>query len=147
MPQHDAEQQRAWEQTCSEAITSDVLWKLDAYRAALFLLHTTRLDCQALRAVRAVESLTSQLLRAAGSVSATLCEGYSRSTRADRLRYMGYALGSARECFPWYETLRGELPDDTVNERLRLLARVRSLLLGLIRSLRRDTKGGGELEP
>ena len=68
--------------------------------------------------------------------SANIGEGYSRSSRADRLRFLDYALGSARECLTWYEALRGTLPDRELDERGRLLARIRALLLGLIRSLR-----------
>jgi hypothetical protein len=52
MPHRISDEQRAWELTCSRAVTSDVLWKLDAYRAALFLLHVSRGDCKALRAAR-----------------------------------------------------------------------------------------------
>ena len=148
MAHHDNEQQLAWERTCPAAITSDVLWKLDAYRVALFLIHLARQDCRQGRASRTDPWLLSQLVRAAGSVSANLSEGYSRRTRADRLRYLDYALSSARECLSWYQTLRDALPDDVIDERIQLVARLRSLLLGLIRSLR--GKGGGgpsRLEP
>jgi four helix bundle protein len=147
MGHHESEQQLAWEQTRPEAITSDVLWKLDAYRVAMFLIHIARQDCRQGRTSRADSWLLSQLVRAAGSVSANLSEGYSRPTRADRLRFLGYALSSTRECIPWYESLRDAIPDDVIDERIRLLARLRSLLLGVIRSLREDGGGGpGRLE-
>jgi four helix bundle protein len=133
--------QRAWESTCSPAITSDVIWKLDAYRAALFLLHVARGDCKALRAAHPDDKVASQLLSAAASISAHVGEGYSRGTRADRLRFLGYALGSTRECVSWFEAARSALPDAVIEERLVLVMRLRSLLLGLIRSLRRG--GGG----
>jgi len=119
-------EQRAWEKDCSRAITSDVIWKLDVYRAALFFLH---------------------LRRAAGSVSANLAEGYSRSTRADRLRFLGFALGSARECVSWYQAAREVLPDEAIEARLHLLSRIRALLLGLIRSLRQPKSASGHFEP
>jgi four helix bundle protein len=142
MPNRMSDEQRAWELTCSRAVTSDVLWKLDAYRAALFLLHVSRGDCKALRAARPDEQVAPQLLSAAASISAHLGEGYSRPTRADRLRFLGYALGSTRECVPWFEAARGLLPDPVIDERLVLVMRLRSLLLGMIRSLR-DGDGGG----
>ncbi len=132
--------QHAWESSCSPSITSDVLWKLDAYRVTLYLLHLSRIDCQALQRSRAGSGIASQLLRAAGSISANLGEGYSRSTRTDRIRFLSYSLGSARECISWYEALRVLLPEQLIEERLALLARTRSLLLGLIRALR-DAKG------
>src|SRR5689334_5601699 len=94
---HDDEEQLAWERTRPAAITSDVLWKLDAYRVALYLIHLARQDCRRGRAARADPWLLSQLVRATGSISANLSEGYSRSTRADRLRFLAYALSSTRE--------------------------------------------------
>src|SRR4051812_17733926 len=114
MAHYDNEQQLAWEQTCSQAITSDVLWKLDVYRVAMYLIHVARQDCRRGRRSRADPWLLSQLIRAAGSVSANLSEGYSRPTRTDRLRFLGYALGSTRECISWYEALRDELSDDLI---------------------------------
>ena len=148
MAHYDSEQQLAWEQACPEAITSDVLWKLDAYRVAMFLIHLARQDCRHGRAARADPWLLSQLLRAAGSISANLSEGYSRRTRADRLRYLDYALSSARECLSWYQTLRDALPDAVIDDRIDLVARLRSLLLGLIRSLRGEGGAGpAKLEP
>ena len=142
MAQHATEQQLAWEQACPEAITSDVFWKLDAYRAAMFLLHVDRDDRPSMQAARADPELISQLVRAVGSISANLADGYSRWSRIDRLRFLGYALSSARECIPWYEALRDTLPDHVIEERMVLVARCRSLLLGLIRSLRKEDGGG-----
>jgi hypothetical protein len=84
MPNPISDEQRAWELTCSLAITSDVIWKLDAYRAALFLLHVARGDCKAMRAAHPDDQVAPQLLSAAASVSAHVGEGYSRGTRADR---------------------------------------------------------------
>ena len=79
-------------------------------------------------------------------MSANLGEGYSRSTRLDRLRFLGYALGSTRECLTWYEAARGTLPEDVLEQRQQLVTRTRSLLLGLIRSLRGDNRGANQLE-
>jgi four helix bundle protein len=131
-----SDEQLAWEKACPRAITSDVIWKLDAYRAALFLAHVARRDTVTLLAAHPADGVALQLVRAAGSVSANLGEGYSRSTRADRLRFLDYSLGSTRECVTWYQVIRDALPDDLIDQRLHLLMRIRSLLLGLIRSFR-----------
>jgi four helix bundle protein len=147
MSDRASDEQRAWELTCSPAITSDVIWKLDAYRAALFLAHVSRGDCQLLRAARPDEKAAPQLTEAAASISAHVGEGYSRATRADRLRFLGYALGSTRECVPWYQTARGVLADEVIEERLVLIMRIRALLLGIIRSLRGDGDGPSRFEP
>ena len=141
-----SEEQNAWERACPRAITSDVIWKLDAYRAALFLLHVSRGDCKTMLSARPGTVVAEQLARAAGSVSANLGEGYSRSTRADRIRFLDYALGSARECVTWYQAARDLLPDDVIDERLSLLTRIRSLLLGLIRVVRGIKRDGPPFE-
>jgi four helix bundle protein len=147
MDTHTAsEVQRSWERACPEAITSDVIWKLDAYRASLFLLHLARLDCAALRAANADASITHQLIEAAGSISANISEGYSRGTRTDRLRFYGYALGSVRECVSWYQAVRDALPGEAIDARLELIMRIRALLLGLIRAQRENRPGYGRFE-
>jgi four helix bundle protein len=146
-PRRDTEEQRAWERTCPEAITSDLLWKLDAYRAALFLQHLTRADCRTIRATGCAPTVEDQLRAAAGSVSAHIGEGYSRSTRADRLKFLGYALGSVRECASWYQSARDILSEAVVDERLFLVMRNRTLILGLIRSIREGKGQAGRFEP
>jgi four helix bundle protein len=122
-----------WERTVSEHVTSDVIWQLDAYRAALFLMFCVQEDCLA---VQANTDVKDQLTRASGAVSADVGEGYSRSTHSDRVRFYGYALGSARECSTWYMGLRGQLDASILNDRLALIARCRSLILGLMNSAR-----------
>src|SRR5438128_2695085 len=99
MPRETASsEQLAWERTVSSAITSDVIWKLDVYRSALFLLDVAVDDCRLIRTARPNETTAPQLLDGAGSVSSNISEGYSRATRMDRLRILGYGLGSVREC-------------------------------------------------
>ncbi|MFI5310070.1 MAG: four helix bundle protein [Gemmatimonadales bacterium] len=118
------------------SVTSDPLWNLEAYRSALFLTSVARDDAQLVPPGGAPVAAAAQLLRAAGSVSANIGEGYSRRTRTDRLRFLEYALGSARECISWYEALGGTLGAAALDSRRLLVARIRALLLGLIRSLR-----------
>ena len=140
-------EQTAWERTCPEAITSDVIWSLDAYRAALFLIDLARNDMRIAAKLHYDRRLAGQLLGSVGSISANIAEGYSRSSRADRLRFYDYALGSNRECFSWYGVAGDVVPADALNDRLVLLARIRSLLLGLIRSLRKRNTARRQFEP
>jgi four helix bundle protein len=140
-------EQRQWERSCHHAITSDVIWKLDVYRSSLFLLVNAR-DDQFAAVRRPLDpSLASQLVRSAASVSANIGEGYSRSTRTDRLRFLSYALGSTRECVSWYEASLGSVDRETLDSRLTLLERNRVLLLGLMRSVRERGVGGQRFEP
>jgi four helix bundle protein len=134
--------QQEWEQACHDAVTSDVIWRLDAYRAALFLLHLSRDDCRTLNDAHHLASAIDQLTRAVGSISANLAEGYSRATRPDRLRFLGYALSSTRESVTWYLAATGDLPEAALDHRLKLLMRIRALLLGLIRAIRNQTRTG-----
>jgi four helix bundle protein len=138
MPVSEASaEQLAWERTCSRAITSDTVWKLDVYRAALFLIYCARADIRSIPGLRSEDELADQLLAAAASVSAHIGESYGRWGVADQLKFLGYALGSVRECISWYEGSRDRLPPAVVDDRELLVARIRALLLGYIRSLRK----------
>ena len=57
---------------------------------------------------------------------------------ADQVKFLGYALGSVRDCISWYEGSRDRLPNAVVDDREMLIARIRALVLGYIRSLRND---------
>jgi four helix bundle protein len=130
-----ASAQVAWEASCPPSLTHDLLWKLRVYRAALYLLHCAGEDAEMLQA-RGKAGIADQLHRAAASVSANLAEGYSRSGRADRIKFLDYALGSARECISWYQAGQSVLGERTVHERHELLSHIRGMLLGMIRSTR-----------
>jgi four helix bundle protein len=135
-----------WERSCPRILAADAIWKLDVYRTSLFLVHVVREDLRAVGAGPPANGIAEQLLRSAGSVSANIAEGFSRSTRVDRLRFFAYALGSARECVTWYESIRGTISDDAIDDRLLLLTRIRALLLGFIRAQRTQGRQGGVLE-
>ena len=47
-------------------------------------------------------SLSDQLYRSVGSVSASIAEGYSKGAGKDGARFYEYALGPAREARDWY---------------------------------------------
>lgn len=127
--------QEEWEAGQPGAITRDLLWKLHVYRAALFLLHGALGDAKELRRNRRY-AIADQLVRAAGSVSANIAEGYSRSGTADRVRLLDYALGSARECITWYQAAADVLPLPVLEARHELLSRIRGMTLRLITSQR-----------
>jgi four helix bundle protein len=146
-PNSTPRDQLAWERDCPKAITSDPIWKLVAYRTAFFLLDLARKDAGEAAKRGLSPELTTQLLRAVASISANLAEGYSRSTRADRLRFYGYALGSVRECPSWYRAVQDALSADICTHRLDVLARTRALLLGLIRSTRTPNSPRTDFEP
>jgi four helix bundle protein len=118
-----------WEKTVPEVIRGDSLWKMTAYRLALFLGDLGWHDVTRLAQDRRTWGVSDQLYRALGSISANLAEGYSRGTGRDRARFYEYALGSARESRDWYYKGRHVLGDAVAQHRVELVTRVIQLLL------------------
>ncbi|MCR4408035.1 MAG: four helix bundle protein [Anaerolineae bacterium] len=77
-------------------------------------------------------SLSDQLYRAVGSVSANIAEGYSRRSGKDQARFYEYALGSAREARGWYHQGRHVLSEIVAMHRIKLLTRITRLPLTII---------------
>ncbi len=121
-----------WEQIVPREIKDDSLWKMAAYRLALFLSDICWQDVVILLRHRQLYELADQLYRATGSVSANLAEGYSRGTGADRARFYEYALGSARESRDWYFKARHALNQDVTSHRLQFLTEIIRLLLAIV---------------
>lgn len=121
-----------WEQEVPETIKADTLWKMAAYRYALFLNDLGWYDATKLMQDRRTVGFASQLYEALGSISANLAEGYSRGTGKDRARFYEYALGSARESRDWYFKGRRILSETVVTHRLKLLEEIIRLLLTMV---------------
>ena len=121
-----------WEKTVPEIIKADSLWQVAAYRLALFLADLGWHDASKLVQDRRTISLSDQLYRAVGSISANVAEGYSRGTGKDRARFYEYALGSARESRDWYFKGRYILGESVTQHRLQLLTEVIRLLLTMV---------------
>jgi len=121
-----------WERDVPECFKANPLWKIVAYRKALFLADICWQDVVKLARDRRTCAASDQLYRAAGSVSANLSEGYSRSSKKDRARFFEYALGSARECRGWYYQSRHLLDEAVVLHRTELLTGIIRLQLTMI---------------
>lgn len=137
-----------WEAAVPGVIKGDSLWKMTAYRLALFATDVGWHDVTHLMRDRRTLGLADQLYRALGSINANLpalepqaqvAEGYSRGTSKDRARFYEYALGSARESRDWYYTGRHVLTEAIVQHRLELLTRIIQLLLVAIPQQRQRT--------
>lgn len=125
-----------WITTVPDEIRRDPLWRVQAYRLALFVgeeswPHVSRL-VQDLR----TRALSDQLYRAVGSVSANIAEGYSRGGGRDRARFYEYALGSAREARDWYYKARHTLGDEVATQQIDRLAQLTRLLLTMTKDQR-----------
>lgn len=108
-----------WIKSVPEALTQDTLWKVEAYRLAVFLVDISWNDVTRLLTDKRTMGLSDQLYRSIGSISANLAEGYSRGTNRDRARFYEYSLGSAREGRDWYYKGRFVLGDVVADHRMR----------------------------
>ncbi|HIG73645.1 MAG TPA: four helix bundle protein [Bacteroidetes bacterium] len=125
-----------WTDTVPDAIRRDPLWRVQAYRLALFVGEVSWAHVSRLSADRRTRALSDQLYRAVGSVSANIAEGYSRGGGRDRARFYEYALGSAREARDWYYKARHVLGEDDTAPQIDRLAQITRLLLTMTRDQR-----------
>ena len=121
-----------WEKCVPADIAGDVLWKLRAYRLALFVGDLAWSDVTRLAADGRTLALSDQLYRAIGSIGANIAEGYSRSSGKDRARFLEYSLGSAREARDWYYKGRHVLEEAVTAHRVNLITQITRLLLTYI---------------
>lgn len=128
-----------WIETVPKAITVDSLWKVKAYRLALFLADLGWDDISTLAQDRRTLGLADQLYRAIGSISSNISEGYSRGTGRDRARFYEYSLGSARESRDWYYKGRHILGETVVRTRMEIIAQIVRLLLTMVPQQREYT--------
>ena len=121
-----------WLEIVPREITGDPLWKVKAYRMALYVAELGWQDVTMITTDKRLFGLSDQLYRALGAISANIAEGYSRSTGKDRARFYEHALGSARESRDWYYKGRHKLGDKIINRRLKILSQIIRMLLVII---------------
>ena len=129
-----------WEQSVPEEIRSDAVWRMKAYRLALFLSDIAWPDGRALLRRSDTAAYGDQLLRATAKISACIIEGYSRGTGRDRVKFYEYALGSARESRDWYYKSRHALAEAVTVHRLKLTSDLIKLLIAMIANERRRNR-------
>ena len=134
-----------WVQNADSGRTGDPLWAVQAYRLSCYAVACHNLYRKSNPRLAKIRSF-DQLTRSVGSICANIAEGYSRSTRADRSLFYGYALGSAREAIVWYDSLRIEL-GDVVELRQGILIQIRRLLLTTLKKLRPASADASLREP
>jgi four helix bundle protein len=130
---------KEWEESVPEVMRVDSLWKMAAYRQALFLGDLAWHDITKLNQNKYVWELCNQLYRSVGSISANIAEGYSRGSGKNRARFYEYSLGSARESRDWYFKSRHLLDDEVFTHRLNLITEIIRLLLTMIPHQRQKT--------
>jgi four helix bundle protein len=121
-----------WVMCVPKDITDDALWTVTAYRYGLFLSDLCWFDVTKLMQDKRTLDLSDQLYRAAGSISANIAEGYSRSTGKDRARFYEYALGSARESRDGYYKARYVLNENVMQHRSGFQTEIIRLLITMV---------------
>ena len=127
----------------------------EVYRLASFAVNLGWHDITKLTQDRRTVSLSDQLYRSLGSISANIAEGYSRSSNKDRVRFYEYALGSAKESRDWYYKGSHILSESVISHRLNLITEIIRLLLVMVSDQRKPdlreevvyTVDGADIEP
>ena len=123
---------KEWEMTVPESMKIDSVWKVSAYRFALYLSDLCWEDISILSKDKRTVSLADQLYRAVSSIGANIAEGYSRITGKDRALFYQYSLGSAREARDWYYKARFVLGEQTFEQRVQVISEIVRLLVTMI---------------
>jgi four helix bundle protein len=126
-----------WEAAADDGFRADPLWRMTAYRLAVYMLEAGWEDVKALDRSALTKPIATQLYRALGSIVANIAEGYSRSSGPDRARMFEYSLGSSREGRAWYLAAKPILGAEVVALRTKTLDRICALLLTAIPSERK----------
>ena len=129
-----------WSTEMPEVIKADTLWRIEAYRLALFLSDLAWIDSSKLIQDHRTRTTADQLFRAAGNISSNISEGYSRDTGKGRAIFYEYALGSARETRDWYFKARHIITRHVAHHRIELSTQVIRLLLTMISNERRSNR-------
>jgi four helix bundle protein len=135
---NDREYER-WLRTVPAEITQDTLWRMTAYRYALFAMSRAQADVSFFERCRETRPHIDQLLWAVGAISANLEEGYGRSGAADRAHFYEYALSTPREARGWYFKCAAALPAEVLSSRLSVFTQIIRMLTKAVPEVRAST--------
>jgi four helix bundle protein len=121
-----------WDRKNDARRWEDPVWRLRTYRLASYAVEQAWLDARQLQTHGLTRGIADQLYRSVGSIGATTTEGYSRSGVRDRIRYLEYALGSARESRHWYRSGVHVLGEERVDMAVNPINQIVHLLLRTI---------------
>ena len=107
-----------WLRGVPKPICSDSLWKIEAYRLALFLSDLSWHDVTKLARDRRTAGVADQVYRAVGEISSNIGEEY--------------ALGSVREARDWYYKSRHVLGEGPATHRINVCTAIAKLLLRMV---------------
>ena len=125
----DPEGLAEWSVQVPEVMRDDPIWRLPAYRFALYLGDLAQLqDAPRIQRDYRTRRHLDQFLKAAGSISANISEGYGRTGGPERAKFYEYAESSARELRDWYFKVRHALAPEVATSRILLVSRIMRIL-------------------
>ena len=108
-----------------------------AYQKARELFDLVVADMDMLRSDPRCYRLIAQQIASADSICSNIEEGYGRLSRAEYVRFLDIARGSARETRGRYERMKHWLTQDIVTQRIELLDQIIGILTNSIGRLRK----------
>ena len=112
------------------------LEQFGAYRKATELFDLVVRDMEVLKSDVRCYRLISQQVASADSICANIEEGYGRMSRAEYVRFLDIARGSARETRGRYERMDHWLAQDVISERVKLIDEIIGILTSSIGRMR-----------
>lgn len=108
-----------------------------AYQKARQLFELVVTDMEVLKTNPLCYRLVSQQIGSADSICANIEEGYGRVSRTEYVRFLDFARGSARETRGRYERLKHWVPEEIIQERIKLLDEIIGILTASIGTMKR----------
>ena len=124
----------------NEATVNSGMESFGAYRKALELFDLVIKDTETLQRDPRCYRLISQQVSSADSVCANIEEGYGRLSRAEYIRFLDIARGSARETQGRYQRLKHWLNEEQITHRSKLAGEIIAILTATINRLRIDER-------
>ena len=113
------------------------LEQFGAYQKARQLFDLVAADMEKLKTNPLCYRLVSQQISSTDSICANIEEGYGRLSRTEYVRFLDIARGSARETRGRNGRLKHWLPEEVIQERIKLLDEIIGILTTSIRTMRR----------
>jgi four helix bundle protein len=113
------------------------LLKMTYYQKSLELFDLTWKDCDQLQKDRKAWSISDQIIRSCGSITANIEEGYGRESTKEYLRFLRIARGSALETQGWYYKSKYTLGEAICIHRMKVLDEIIGKISAAISSLKK----------
>jgi four helix bundle protein len=115
------------------------LERFGAYQKARILFDFVISDVNEMKGDPRCYRLIAQQVASADSICANIEEGYGRLSRAEYIRFLDFARGSARETRGRYERMKHWLQQDIITNRIQLIDEIIGILTASIITMRKES--------